>query len=560
MSAPIEEREHQDGALASSSAGRGAFLVAAGILASRLMGLVRERVFAHYLGNSVAAAAFKAALRIPNFLQNLFGEGVLSASFIPVYASLLGRNERDEARRVASAVFGLLSLAVAVLVAAGVLTTPILIDLIVPGFEGEARELSIRLVRILFPGLGLLVLSAWCLGVLNSHRRFLLSYAAPVIWNAAIITTLLLHGRGEDANRVVEYVAYGAVIGSTLQFLIQLPPAWRLVGKLRPTLSMRSDAVRRVFRGFGPMVLSRGVVQVSAWIDTSYASLLAPRALSALTYAQTLYLLPVSLFGMAVSAAALPEMSRAKGSDEEIALDLARQISSGLRRISFFVIPSSVALFVLGDAVGGMLFETGRFRAHDTRFLWYILMGAAFGLVATTAGRLYGSAFFALQDTRTPLRIAVVRVVVSAGLGYVACLVLPSKLGVPLDLGAAGITVASSAGAWVELFLLRRLLTRRIGRTGIPRGLGVRLLAAALIAGALGILSKVLLVAQFGTEDLAVSEWGGSFLAPPRLSPVLGGLAIVVPFGVAYISLAAALGVEEAVRLPRLVLRKLALR
>src|SRR5882762_10747627 len=160
---------------------RGAALaVAAGILLSRISGLVRERVFAHYLGNSDAAGAFKAAFRIPNLLQNLFGEGVLSASFIPVYARLLASNDKEEARKTAGAVAALLMLSTSLLVLFGVLATPWLIYLIAAGFHGEKRELTILLVRILFPGAGLLVASAWCLGVLNSHRKFFLSCTAPV--------------------------------------------------------------------------------------------------------------------------------------------------------------------------------------------------------------------------------------------------------------------------------------------------------------------------------------------------------------------------------------------
>ena len=163
-------------------------LVAVGILCSRLTGLVRQRVFAHYFGlQSDAADAFMAAFRIPNFLQNLFGEGALSASFIPVYASLLARGDRREATRVAGAVAALLALVTSVLVLLGVLSTPFLIAVIAPGFRGAKRDLTIAIVRVLFPGAGLLVLSAWCLGVLNSHHRFLLSYTAPVIWNVAMI-------------------------------------------------------------------------------------------------------------------------------------------------------------------------------------------------------------------------------------------------------------------------------------------------------------------------------------------------------------------------------------
>src|SRR5437763_1163405 len=182
MSSP---RERED-------TGRLAFLVAAGILLSRLVGLVRLRVFSHYFGlRSDAADAFNAAFRIPNFLQNLFGEGALSASFIPVYARLLAENRHRDASRLAGAVLGLLALLTAALVLVGVAGTPWLIDLIAPGFHGAKRDLTIRLVRILFPGAALLVLSAWCLGVLNSHRRFLLAYTAPIVWNLCIIAALV---------------------------------------------------------------------------------------------------------------------------------------------------------------------------------------------------------------------------------------------------------------------------------------------------------------------------------------------------------------------------------
>src|ERR1700752_3913590 len=178
----------------SGATRRHALLVAAGILLSRLAGLIRERVFAHYFGNSDAADVFKAAFRIPNFLQNLFGEGVLSASFIPVYANLLAREDKEEARKTAGAVAALLALSTSLLVLLGVLAAPWLIEAIAPGFHGEKRELTILLVRILFPGAGLLVASAWCLGVLNRHRKFFLSYTEPVLWNLAMIAGMLAFG------------------------------------------------------------------------------------------------------------------------------------------------------------------------------------------------------------------------------------------------------------------------------------------------------------------------------------------------------------------------------
>jgi hypothetical protein len=218
---------------------RGAVSVAAGILLSRLAGLVRLQVFAHYFGlESDAADAFNAAFRIPNFLQNLFGEGALSASFIPVYAALVTRGERKEADRVAGAVGALLALVVAVLVLLGVLATPLLIAAIAPGFTGAKRELTIALVRILFPGAGLLVLSAWCLGVLNSHHRFLLSYAAPVMWNAAMIATLVAFGASSSLPRLAVLLAWGSVVGRFVQFAVQVPVVWRVAPDLRISRSI----------------------------------------------------------------------------------------------------------------------------------------------------------------------------------------------------------------------------------------------------------------------------------------------------------------------------------
>src|SRR4051812_20630771 len=180
----------------------GALAVGAGIFLSRIAGLLRERALTHYLALSPAADAFRAALRIPNLLQNLLGEGVLSASFIPVYARLRAEGRHDDASRVARAVGSLLALVASALALAGVLAARPLVDLFAPGFEGHARDVTVPLVQILFPGVALLVMSAWCLGVLTSHRRFFLSYVSPVVWNAAIITAaviagLRLAGRGD---------------------------------------------------------------------------------------------------------------------------------------------------------------------------------------------------------------------------------------------------------------------------------------------------------------------------------------------------------------------------
>jgi putative peptidoglycan lipid II flippase len=468
-----------------------AVLVAAGILLSRLAGLVRQRVFYRYFGISDAADAFTQAFRIPNFLQNLFGEGVLSASFIPVYSRLLAEGDEEEAGRVAGAIAAILTLVTTVLVLAGVLATPLLIDAIAPGFTGDKRELTIRIVRVLFPGIGLLVLSAWCLGILNSHRRFFLSYAAPVVSSAAMIAAMLAFRRQDQASLAIT-LAWGAVVGSALQFGIQLPTVLQLVKKLR---FQWTGNVRTVLQNFTPVFFSRGVVQISAYIDSMFASLLGTGAAAALAAAQTLNTLPVSLFGMAVSAAELPAMSSARQED------LQQRLNTGLRRIAYFVVPSAMAFIALGDVVTAAIFLNGEFTVADSRYVWGILAGSGVGLLASTMGRLYSSAFYALRDTRTPLRFAIVRVVLTTVLGWLAAF--------PLKFGVAGLTASAGVAGWVEFVLLRSAFNRRVGTSGIPPLVLAKLWASALIAAAAAWavrgLPNLLILAVYGVVYLGVT-------------------------------------------------------
>jgi len=412
---PVERRATpRTAAAAEADRSKGAaFLVASGILLSRFAGLIRQTMMARYLGAGMAADAFNAAFRIPNLLQNLFGEGVLSASFIPEYAGLLGRRNEKEATALAGAVAGMLALVSSLLVLIGVLTAPWLVAIIANGFTGEKRELTVLLTRILFPGAGVLVFSAWCLGILNSHRRFFMSYTAPVLWNLAMILTLVLFHGGRTESQLAVYLAYGSVVGSALQFGVQVPQVLKLARGIRPMLTTATESVRNVFRNFTPAFIGRGVVQISAYVDAWLASYLGNGAVSSFTYAQTIYVLPISLFGMAISAAELPTMSRATGTSAEISAYLRRRLAAGLDRIAFFIVPSVVAFFALGDLIVHLLLESGRFQRGNTIWVWQILIGSTIGLLASTMGRLYSSTFYAMRDTKTPLRFAVVRVVLT---------------------------------------------------------------------------------------------------------------------------------------------------
>jgi putative peptidoglycan lipid II flippase len=513
--------------------GRFAFLVGSGIFLSRIFGLIRDRVFAHYFGLSDAADAFKAALRIPNFLQNLFGEGVLSASFIPVYANLLAREDKEEARRTAGAVAALLALTASVVVLVGVVATPYLIDVIAYGFHGEKRELTIRIVRILFPSAGLLVFSAWCLGVLNSHRRFFLSYAAPVIWNVAMIAAMWGFGSRYAQFPLAIIVGWGSVAGSALQVIIQLPVVLKLLHGLRLSLSYRAPNVRTVVRNFWPVFIGRGVVQISAYVDVWLASFLPTGAVAALANAQTLYLLPVSLFGMSVSAAELPQMSGTLGNEKEIAETLRARLNAGLRQIAFFVVPSVVAFLALGDVIVGAIYRTGQFHQGDVIYVWGILAGATVGLLASTLGRLYSSTYYALLDTRTPLRFAVLRVFLTTLLGYACAIPLPRLLGVNPRWGVAGLTISAGVASWVEFTLLRRTLIRRIGATGLPPNYLAKLWGAAIVAAA---------------AAWSIHHFGGAFFshAVRHYAVQVEAVAVLIPYGLIYFAGTLAMGLNEA--------------
>ena len=512
-------------AAAARSSGRSSALIGAGIFISRLLGLLRQSLIAKYLGADWVSDAFNGAFKITNFLQNLFGEGALSASFIPVYANALARGDEEEADRIAGAVASLLALIVAVIVALGIVFAPLVVKLVVGGFSGEKLALTVRLTRILFPGAGIFVMSAWCLGILNSHRRFFLSYVAPVFWNLAMIAALLGVGPKVGELELAVVLAFASVLGAALQMGVQLPSVFRLLKHPRFAPDYGFAPVRVVLHNFVPALFSRGVVQISGFIDTYMASFLPNGVVTLLQNAQTIYLLPISLFGMSISAAELPEMSRETSSGEEAFARLRGRLNAALPRVAFFVVPSAVGFFVLGEAISGVLLQHGRFTRVDSLRTWAILAGSAVGLVASALGRLYSSTFYALRDTRTPLWFALVRVVLTGGLGYLFAFPLPRLLGLPAWSGAAGLTVSAGIAGWVEFLLLRRAIAARIGPTGIARSLLLRLWAAALLAGAAG--------------------WGVMSLVAPTHQMIRGAAALLA-FAVVYGAATLALRVPEA--------------
>lgn len=507
----------------------GAAAVALGILSSRLIGFVRERAFAHYLGVGPHMDVLRVAFRAPNAIQNLLGEGTLSAAFIPIYSRMLEEGREEEAGRFAGAVFGLLLAVASAFSLLGVLLAKPIVALLAAGFVRDDRfELAVAATRIVFPMTGFLVLAAWALGVLNSHRRFLLPYFAPVVWNAAIIGAMVYAGAGQD--RLLFAVCWGGLLGGLLQFLVQLPGVAREMRGFRLSFSTRSPEVREALSAFAPVVAGRGVVQLSGYLDLFLASWLMVGAPSILPYAQTPYMLPVSLFGMSVAAAELPELSRLRKGGGTDAL-LAR-VRRSLRQMGFLNVPTCVGYLAFGYLIIGLLLRTGSFRETENWLVYLALCGYSVGLVATTSSRLLQNTFYALGEARTPARIAVWRVALSTVLAIPLMLLLDRIAvtdlvraeGDPLRLGAVGLALGSGVAAWLELLLLRRALARSAPGVLVPwRDLG-----------------RMTLLALVAAVPAALVWW-----ALPPLHVALQALAVVGVYALGYLLLARLTGAEE---------------
>lgn len=542
---------------AKAKTGSGAASVAAGILSSRILGVLRESTFAHYFGVGAHADAFTAALRVPNLLQNLLGEGALSAAFIPIYSRMLAEGREEDAGRFAGAIFGLLLAAASGLALLGIVLSKLLVIALAPGFVNDAAkvaagelavnrfDLCVNAVRILFPMTGILVLSVWALGILNSHRRFFLPYFAPVVWNVALIASLVFTGSwlvrqtggsvrslAPDALTTLFYATcWGGVAGGVLQFLVQLPLVARVIRGFRLSFSTVVPGAREALTAWGPVVAGRGVVQLAGYVDLFLATLLFAGAPAADRNAQMLYLLPISLFGLSVAAAELPELSRLHGQGAEP--ELLRRVLRVLRSMAFLNIPTVIGYLCFGWLIIGALYRSGNFTVGANWLVYFVLCGYSLGILATTSSRLLQNTFYALGESKVPARIAVQRVTTSILVAlplmflldrYPLSLLIGAKAGA-LRLGSVGLSTASAAGAWLEVLRLRGRLRRRLPGFDLPWRDDARMIGIALAAA----LPAALL-------------W---WLLPP-LSVRLTAPLVVGVFGVAYFAIAKLAGVEEA--------------
>ena len=419
-------------------------------LLSRILGLIRDMVVANFFGTSMAADAFFVAFRIPNLLRRLFAEGSLTIAFIPVFTEYLTQKSKQDAFQLARIVLTLLSSVLTVVTLLGILLSPWIVRIMAPGFGGSGMkyELTVLLTRITFPYIFLISTVALFMGILNSLRHFAAPAAAPIFLNVGMIGATLWIS--PHLQQPVIGLAIGVLIGGMIQVGLQIPWILREGLSLRPCWMPRHPAVKKIGRLMAPAVFGSAIYQFNQFIGTLLASLLAQGSIAGLYYADRLVQFPLGVFAIAISTAVLPFLSKQAAEND---LDSFREtFSHGLRLVFFMAIPSMVGLILLGRPIIQVFFERGIFNALSTVMTTKALFFYSLGLWAFSGIRVLVSAFYALQDAKTPVKVAAV----ALGANLVFSLLFMR----PLELG--GLALALSLASTLQFCLLVYFLKKRM--------------------------------------------------------------------------------------------------
>jgi len=490
---------------------RAASLISVLTLASRITGLIREQIVAALFGASSLTDAFQVAFRIPNLLRRLFAEGAFSQAFVPVLAGTRAKDGDESTHALINAVATVLLWALLVTCVLGVIGAPLLVWLLGAGLPEDGREAAIVMTRWMFPYIGCMSLVALSAGILNTWRRFMVPAATPVLLNLSVIAAAwLLVPRLEAWGwRPIYGLAIGVMIGGILQLLVQIPALLR-IGVL-PRLSLtprglrkswRHDGVQRVLGQMAPALLGVGVAQLSLLINTQVALLVGAGAASWLTYADRLMEFPIALLGVALGAVLTPQLSAAQARSETAGYSAL--LDWGLRLVVLLGLPCAVALLVFAQPMVAVLYHRGAFQANDVLQTTSAVMGYGVGVIGLVAIKVLAPGFYARQDTRTPVRIAVSVLVLTQLLNLVF---------VPL-LGVAGLALSIGVGALINAgWLLWGL--RRLGSYQPLPGWLLFVLRVMLASAAMGGLQYALAtrldwIALGETEGLRALAMAGS--------------------------------------------------
>jgi putative peptidoglycan lipid II flippase len=507
------------------SVARAAGIISAATFLSRLMGLVREQVFAIQFGAGFAVDAFQVAFRVPNLLRDLFAEGAMSAAFVPTLTRAQQEGGPEAGMRLANLVLNFLLVVVSALCLAGIVAAPWIVGVLAPGFGDVPGKLALTtlMTQIMTPFLLLVSLAAAVMGVLNTRRIFFIPAVAPVLFNVGLIVagvavSPLMPRIGLEP---IVGMAFGALLGGAGQLAIQLP-ALRAQGfRWRPELSLRDPGVIRVVSLMAPASIGIAAAQVNVFTSTFLASTLQQGSVSWLNYAYRLMQLPIGLFGVAVATVTLAEVSRHAAARNMA--DLKQTLTLSLRLVLFLTIPATLIMMALAGPIVSLLYEHGKFTSADTLQTTHALWGYAVGLAAFSAVRVMVPAFYSLDMARVPVTISMITIGVTVGLYFL--------LMGPLQ--HAGLALATSIGSILNFGMLFVALRRKLGALGV--GTLLASTARITLAAALGAGSGWAVLTWLGRLHDGTS-------APWRLLLVAAGLGAA---GVVYAAACSVLRVPE---------------
>jgi len=524
QAAPPPAAAAREGGLA-----RAAGIVSLATLVSRVLGLVREQVFAAFFGAGFAVDAFQVAFRIPNLLRDLFAEGAMSAAFVPTLTQVQERQGREAAMRLANLVVNFLLVTVSAVCLLGILFADRLVPWMAPGF-GQVPgklELTTQMTRIMTPFLLLVALAAAVMGVLNTRRIFFVPAIAPTMLNLALIAAgfVLSPLCPRFGLQPIVGMAFGVLLGGLGQLLIQVPSLHGQGFRWRPMISFRDPGVLRIVTLMAPAAIGLAATQVNIFVNTFLASMLRQGSVSWLNYAYRLMQLPIGLFGVAIATVTLAEVSRHAARREMP--ELKRTISFSLRFGLFLTLPATMILMALAHPIVALLYQHGRFGPEDSVQTAQALWGYALGLSAFSAVRVLVPVYYSLGMTRIPVTISFVTIAVN--------IVLNILLMHPLQ--HRGLALATSISSVLNFALLFEMLRRKIGP------MGGRVLARA--AGKIFLASLLAAVAAFGVAAGLGRAMGSAGLVA-RFVVVLGGLATA---SIVYLAATFTFRIEESVPL-----------